>query len=94
MGYDNDGRDWVMGDGMGWTGWLMMTLVLITCLVLLGGLLYVLVRGSATPVATGRPDTVVDPERNAAEQTLDERLARGEIEVSDYQQRKTALRGS
>lgn len=91
MGNDHDGQGWGMGSDLGWGGWLMMTIVLIAGLALVGGLLYALFRGSRASTdrenSQGRPATG----RSAAELTLDERFARGEIDQPEYEQRKRAL---
>jgi putative membrane protein len=92
MGNGNHGQGWNMGDGMGWGGWLMMAVFLIACLAILGGLLYVLVRGSrsgATPAVVAR---TAHPTPSGAEATLDERFARGEIDEPEYRSRIGALR--
>jgi putative membrane protein len=93
MGHDYDDHGWGMDAGMGWGGWLMMSVVLITFLVLVAALVYTLVRGSTTAGVERSLDGGPGRGPGAAERTLDERLARGEIDVADYQQRKTALRG-
>lgn len=79
---------------MGWSGWLLMSLLIIVCLVVVGGLAYLLARGARTHDHSGYKSDPPVQRRPAAEETLDDRLARGEIDVSEYQQRKAALRGS
>lgn len=59
MGNGND--SWRVGDGMGWGGWLMMTVFAIMCLAVLGGLLYVLLRGSRPGIAPGAVDHAAHP---------------------------------
>lgn len=90
MGYDNDGRGWGMGDSMGWFGWLMMSSVFLLCAVLVVVLIWAVLRGTSTPgsvgTAAGRPGP-----RPAAQETLDERFARGEIDLPEYEQRTRAL---
>jgi putative membrane protein len=93
MGHDYDDHAWGMGAGRGWSGWLMMTIVLMIFLGLVAVLLYGLVRGSAAAGAATKPEEVPGQARSSAARVLDERLARGEIDVADYEQRKTALRG-
>jgi putative membrane protein len=74
------------GMGPGWVGWMMMTATTMATLALLALAAFVLYRGSRrdTGPAT-RP--VVDPES-----VLDERFARGEIDVDEYTKRRDALR--
>ena len=92
MGNGNDPQGWGMGDGMGWGGWLMMTVFFIVCLTLLGGLLYVLVRGPRAGATPGIAHGPARPAPSIAEATLDERFARGEIDEPEYRSRKGALR--
>lgn len=91
MGNGNEYDGWGMGDGMGWSGWLMMSVFTIMCLALLGGLLYLLARGSRFGAIPGSVDRSADPTRSVAERTLDERFARGEIDEPEYQHRMVAL---
>lgn len=92
MGYDDDGRYWGMG-GMDSGAWLMMSVLILVCVAVVGVLVYVLLRasGSGQVGPSGHPGSV-PPVRSAAEMTLDERFARGEIDQTEYQQRRTALR--
>lgn len=92
MGFDNDGRVWRMGDGMGWGGWVMMILVLILCLAVLGGFLYLLLHATRTGTVADQHHAAAS-RRPSAQDTLDDRLARGDIDVAEYQQRTKALRG-
>ncbi len=74
----------------GW-GWAMMTfwsLIWIGFLVVVAWVAVQWARGSqggrpAQPPAAG--------ERNSARELLDERLARGEIDVDEYQRRRSAM---
>jgi putative membrane protein len=91
MTYAGDGRDWTMHDGMGWGGWLMMSMFLLLCFAVLGVLVYVLTRASTTSPGPGAGGPDRRP-RSAAEATLDERFARGEIDEPEYEQRRRALR--
>jgi putative membrane protein len=93
MGY----RDWNDGmyGGSGW--WILMTVVMV---VFWGGLIWfaiTLVRNPrhksqlvefdrSTPAETSKVA------RKTAQEILDKRLARGEIELDDYRQRLQALR--
>lgn len=70
---------------MGWGGWVLMALVMVAFWGLAVYAIVALFRGSGAGSSseTGRP---ADPRR-----ILDERLARGEIQVDEYQARKEAL---
>lgn len=73
-------------DGVGWAGWILMTLTMVGfwSLVVLG--LFALFRGYPDTRGThsgGDRDPM---------QILDERLARGEIDLDEYQARQDALR--
>lgn len=76
FGYDN---------GVGWGGWVLMALVMVAFWTLVVYAVVALFRGDATSSRseTGRP---TDPRR-----ILDERFARGEIQLDEYQARKEAL---
>lgn len=78
MGYSN----YSMGGG----GWLVMTLVMIAFWSLVVFAIAAIFRGtrSNTP-STGTA-------HRGAEEILDERLARGEIDGEEYRTRKAALR--
>lgn len=76
--------------GIGWGGWVVMTIMMLVfwALLIFGGIaLWQATRRGAT--GTDRPPR---DERNDALQLLDERFARGEIDVDDYQQRRELLR--
>ena len=94
MGHDDDGRYWGMHNGSNWAGWLMMGILFLVCVGVLVGLVLLLVRGSGTGTASGVPAPRPASGRGTAEETLDDRLARGEIDVAEYRERKAALRGS
>lgn len=74
------------GRGMhGWDGgwmWLWGTLMMLTWVVVIGGAVWLIVR------ATRSHDR---PPASTARQILDERLARGEISLDEYQQRRDLL---
>jgi putative membrane protein len=73
------------GMGAGWT--LIVFAVLLPVLLLAGGLLIAqLLREPARP-----PGAPAEP-LGAAEQVLADRLARGEIETEEYEQRLRTLR--
>ena len=67
-------------DGMGWGGWLLMTLVMVIFWALVVVAVVALFRG-----AEPRKD------HRTADQLLDERFARGEIDAVEYQTRRDTL---
>jgi len=80
---------WYGGPGWGW-GWLVMSLMMLAFLVLLvlGGIaLYRGVRDGER-----RREDRGDQAKRTAEQVLDERFARGEIDVEEYTRRREVLR--
>lgn len=71
-----------MGGGAGW-GWVFLAILLIGVAVLAVVLVRVLAgRGGPTPDGGGR---------SQARQILDERYARGEIDVEEYDERRRRL---
>ncbi len=90
--YDN-GRGWDMAGGMGWAGWLMMTSVFLIGVALVAVLIWAIVRSTVAPGTPSGQHPVSQPgPRPAAQLTLDERFARGEIDQPEYEQRSRALR--
>ena len=73
------------GDGWGW-GWVV-GLVLMVALVVIAVLLVVRMT-SSTSAAAPRSE----PTRRSAEEVLADRLARGEIDTTEYRERLDALR--
>lgn len=73
------------GDGPGWAGWIVMTLLMLAfwALLIFGGL--------AIYRSAKRDDRSAGSDKADAEQLLDERFARGEIDAEDYQQRRELL---
>lgn len=71
--------------GMGWGGWVLMALLMVAFWVLVVVAVVALFRGGAASPSSEvrRP---ADPRR-----ILDERFARGEIQLDEYQARKDAL---
>lgn len=67
-------------DAMGWAGWMVMALAMI-------GFWVLAVVGIAAVFRTGTPPPPTDPLR-----ALDERFARGEIDIEEYRARRRALR--
>ena len=85
---DDRGGRYVMHDGMGWGGWLVMTIVLLLLVALVVLAFLALYRGMGS--SGGRADQRRD--RSSADQLLDERFARGEIDEEEYRRRREALR--
>jgi putative membrane protein len=83
-----DGQSWGMDTGMGWGGWLMMSLIVIVCLAGLAVLIYLLARGPRSDISA-QPSP--PPTQTLAETTLDQRFARGDIDQDEYLSRKTVL---
>lgn len=73
------------GDGPGWAGWIAMTLMMLAFwgLLIFGGI--------ALYRSANRDDRRPDRGKGDAEQLLDERFARGEIDAEDYRQRRELL---
>jgi putative membrane protein len=82
-----------MHDGMGWGGWLLLLLLLVFLAALVVVVVVLVVRAASgspsQPGAGGR--AVAGP--SAAQQVLDERFARGEIDEEEYLRRRSVLRG-
>jgi putative membrane protein len=76
--------DWY-GDGPGWGGWLMMTVVMLAFLSLV-------VLGAMALYRSFRDDDHRPPGgRDSAEQVLRDRFARGEIDAEEYARRLEVL---
>jgi putative membrane protein len=73
---------------MGWGGWVLMSLVMVAFWALVVYAIVVLFRGSGAGSRPGA-EPPADPRR-----ILDERYARGEIQLDEYQARKEALAGA
>ena len=71
--------------GMGWGGWITMILAMGAIWALVAFVGFALFRG----LRNGRAGRL--PERDAS-QILDERFARGEIDIDEYHARQDALR--
>ena len=76
--------DW--DGGMGWGGWLVGSLMMLAFFALVVVGVIALVRGG--PI--GR----LGVDRRTPDQVLDDRFARGEIDVEEYTRRRELLRGS
>lgn len=74
------------GDGVGWGGWIVMTLSMVAfwALVAFAGVAMIRGFGGTNPVDSG---ATRDPMR-----ILDERFALGEIDVEEYERRKGVLK--
>lgn len=72
-------------NSMGWGGWLLMGLAMVAFWGLIAYAVLTLFRGGSASTSTQGTDPT-DPRR-----ILDERLARGDIQVEEYQARKDAL---
>jgi putative membrane protein len=75
--------DW--GDGA-WSWWWMLPMMLFM-IVLVGALIWALVGVTRSKGAT------TEARRPTAEEILNERFARGEVDASEYAERLDALRG-
>ncbi len=84
---DRNGRH-VMHDSMGWGGWLVMTIVLVLLVTLIVLAFLALSRGTGTFGGRGAQPRG----RSSADELLDERFARGEIDEEEYRRRREALR--
>jgi len=80
----------MMRDGWDHSGWPLGLLMMVVFWGLVFWLVMSLVRRSATNAADGTQQSTVLPRRSALD-VLDERLARGEIDTDDYEQRRRAL---
>ena len=76
--------DWYDG-GIGWGGWVVMTLMMLAFWALL------ILAGVAVYRSTRRDDNRTPEGRADAERLLDERFARGEIDAEDYRTRRELL---
>lgn len=77
-------------NGMGWTGWLFMSLTALAFWALVVFAVVALFKGSGgvtRPTSRGSDDH--DPGR-----ILDQRFARGEIDAEEYHARKSVLRSA
>ena len=84
---DGNGR-YVMHDSMGWGGWLVMTIVLVLLFTLVVLAFLALFRGTSALGGRGAQPRG----RSSADELLDERFARGEIDEEEYRRRRDALR--
>jgi putative membrane protein len=79
-------HDWY-DDGMGWGGWVLMSMVMVAFWAVLIVTVVMIVRSvSGDRRPSGRAP------RHGAQDILDERFARGEIDDDEYNARRAALR--
>lgn len=76
-------------DGMGWTGWLLMSLTAIAFWALVVFAVVSLFRGTLSD-----PKQVGDENDKDARRILDQRFARGEIDADEYHARQLVLRST
>lgn len=74
-------------DGVGWGGWILMTLAMVAFWALVVLAVVAIFRGTQRPWSS--PGVHRDPF-----EILDERLARGEIDEDEYHRLASALRAS
>lgn len=74
-------------DGMGWGGWIIMTVAMVAFWALVVVAVVAMFRD--TQRSAGSTQSRPDPS-----QILDERFARGEIDEEEYHARRSVLRGS
>lgn len=90
-GWDgNNDWMWHSGHGLGWGGWISAVLALVVIALVIAGVVVAvryLTRGQSGRGAGNTAQTF------AAENILAERLARGEIDDAEFQQRMATLRG-
>lgn len=87
-----EGRPKMMwGGGAMGVGWLLMVVTSLAFLLLLVVAIVALVRW--TGAQGGQPASSAAPAPHTAQEILDARFARGEIDAEEYRARSTALRG-
>ena len=77
------------GGGMGWGGWVAMSLVMAVFWGLVIFAVVAIFRGASRTSPDQRP-----PEQRDALTILDERFARGEIDEDEYRARRDVLTGT
>ena len=82
------GHDW----GWGWGAWLWMSVMMVVFWGLIIAGIVVLVRYLTGSRQGGPSASSSDQGRPSAEELLDERFARGEIEQDEYTRRRELLR--
>ncbi len=79
------------GDGWGWGAWLAMGLMMLAFWGLIAALVVYAIRSSGHH-NDHRPEASPPAPPDQALRILDERFARGEIDVAEYSQRRDLLR--
>ena len=74
-------------DGVGWGGWIMMTLAMVAFWGVVVFIVVALFRGTSNRGQSDRPDG----RQQSPREILDERFARGEIDEDEYHARQAAL---
>jgi len=87
MWWNNNGMNW---GAMGGGGWVVMTLVMLAFWALVIGGLLAISRSGRPALSKGPSDSGPAP-RPSAENLLDERFARGEIDEQEYHARRAVL---
>lgn len=83
------------GDHMDWNdggAWWMVTMMIVFAVIVVGVIIWAITVSSRSGRAAGSP-SATSPRGNQsnARAILDERLARGEIDVAEYEQRRRLL---
>jgi putative membrane protein len=73
-----------------WGAWLAMGLMMLALLGVVVAVVLVVMRSANPPTEATSPPAQTD--RQHAERLLDERFARGEIDVEEYTRRRNLLR--
>ncbi|HEX6248670.1 MAG TPA: SHOCT domain-containing protein [Nocardioidaceae bacterium] len=81
---------WEMHDGWGAGAWVLMVLLLLLLFALIVAVVVLAVRAARRAPHTGSSSAPVGP--STAEQVLDERFARGEIDEEEYLRKRSVLR--
>ena len=89
MGYGRWNDGYYMHDGMGWGGWVFMTVLFVLVVALLVVAVLALLRGWGQGGSRSEPQ---GDGRTSADRLLDERFARGEIDEEEYRRRREVLR--
>jgi putative membrane protein len=88
MGHGFNGQGWGFSNGMGWGGWLMMSIFAVVCLAVLVAVVYWLLQAPRSDITAPPREGLPRP---LTEATLDERFARGDINEDEYLRRKSLL---
>ena len=82
-------------DGMGWSGWLVMSLTALAFWALVVLAVVALFRDTSREGTWSPRESTRDPrEDHDAERILDQRFARGEIDAAEYHARQGVLRSA